>query len=249
MKLMRSVADIAEDTFDIHVFRRESAARWPETEFAKQLFRTLAPDCVFDVGANIGQYGRQLREIFAGTILSFEPVPAAFEKLMGMSSDDPDWHCFPYALGSSNSRQRINVTARDDFASLLMPAQSARDHFPDHVEIADTPEIEIRTLESVYPELQSRFGFSNPFLKMDTQGFDLEVVKGSDLNRFCGLVSEVAITALYEDAPTIETSIAAFRQRDFVPVGLFNVHPSNALREVIECNCYCARKDLVKSYD
>ena len=46
-------------------------------------------DCIFDVGANSGQYGYFLREIgYKGYIISFEPVSSVFELLNNNSASD-----------------------------------------------------------------------------------------------------------------------------------------------------------------
>src|SRR3954447_3365642 len=96
-RLTRRMADAAEKALHVRILREDSAAVWPEAEFARILFEQLQPDCVFDVGANVGQYASALRESlgFAGTILSFEPNPAAFEKLSRASAGDAHWHCLP----------------------------------------------------------------------------------------------------------------------------------------------------------
>src|SRR4026209_949390 len=49
------------------------------------LFERLAIDCVIDVGANRGQYGRLLRtEVgYRGYIASFEPQSTALKELLG----------------------------------------------------------------------------------------------------------------------------------------------------------------------
>jgi hypothetical protein len=56
--------------------------KFEQIQIAK-LFQALKIDCVFDVGANEGQYARMLRsEVgYTGPIVSFEPVPAAAERL------------------------------------------------------------------------------------------------------------------------------------------------------------------------
>ena len=38
--------------------------------------------------------------------------------------------------------------------------------------------MEIRTLDEAFPELKARLGFHRPYLKLDTQGFDLQVLQG-----------------------------------------------------------------------
>ena len=53
----------------------------------KDLFDSLLPylkvDCVFDVGANNGQYAQILRKHadYQGRIISFEPIPSAADPL------------------------------------------------------------------------------------------------------------------------------------------------------------------------
>ena len=57
-------------------------------------------NCVFDVGANTGQYGKGLRRFgYAGRIVSFEPVSDTFAKLHKSAETDPDWHVYNFALG------------------------------------------------------------------------------------------------------------------------------------------------------
>lgn len=242
--------DAAENVFDIHVFRRRSAPAWTEARFSTLLFDHLKPDCVFDVGANVGQFATALRCTFEGTILSFEPNPNAFDKLQAAAASDPKWHCFPYALGRGDSHETLYVTEIDVFASLREPGEHSKKHYPSQTKVAKEVRIEVRSLTSLYDELQREYGFKRPFLKMDTQGFDLEVLAGGagKLHDFTGLMSEVALTPLYEGAPTIERSLAAFRDCGFRIVGLFDVSASDALTELLECNCYCVRNDLAENY-
>src|SRR5882672_4717902 len=65
------------------------------------IFDRLKIDCVLDVGAHVGQYGRFLRNIgYTGHIVSFEPVRANFARLERRSERDAKWTIHRLALGN-----------------------------------------------------------------------------------------------------------------------------------------------------
>lgn len=245
--LARKLADRVEELFDVHLFRRSSGHHWPEAEFSRLLFRELQPDCVFDVGANAGQYGAGLRSAgFSGTILSFEPNPRAFARLAKAAAPDPGWHCYPYALGSREETRLFNVMEVDVFSSFREASHEEID-FADQNVVSETLPLKIETLDGHFDALQAEHGFRHPFLKMDTQGFDLEVLDGAQLclARFRGFLTEASVLPIYKDMPSLHDMVEAGKQRGFHPVELFNVHPGKRLHKLIECNCYFVRSDLL----
>ena len=196
----------------------------------------------------MGQYAQFLRQSgFRGLILSFEPNPRAFEQLERNASSDPDWHCFPNAIGAEARRASFNIMKADDFSSFLDPATDASMDFKESNVVERVIEVEVRTLNDRVPQLQSEHGFINPFLKMDTQGFDLEVLRGGSnvLNRFCGVLTEMPVRKIYDKSPSFTESVEAFNCIGFDVAAFFSVHPELLLR-VIEFNCYCVRRDLVQ---
>jgi FkbM family methyltransferase len=154
-----------------------------ERDFAlhlRELLARLEIDCVLDVGANVGQYHDFLRNkvLYDGTIVSFEPVSRHVELLRERARADGDWHVEGYALGAQDGSLPINIMASDQFSSFPEPDNSrVRDYaelnVPCHVET-----VTVRTLDVVLPVLQERLGFDRPYLKLDTQGFDIEVLQG-----------------------------------------------------------------------
>lgn len=56
-------------------------------------------DVILDVGANIGDYAKDMRNIgFKGEIFSFEPVKEVFDILLRDASKDKLWKVFNYAI-------------------------------------------------------------------------------------------------------------------------------------------------------
>src|SRR4051812_34227215 len=71
-------------------------ARWRMAQFFAQTRITT----VFDVGANRGTYGWELREMgFGGAIVSFEPMQDAYAQLKMAAGNDPKWQVVNIGLG------------------------------------------------------------------------------------------------------------------------------------------------------
>jgi hypothetical protein len=75
--LKRRLLDSFTTRLGIHVVRKGTTWALIEPEFLRQFLTAFHIDCVFDVGANIGQYAEMLRNIgYSGLIIS-ECKPAA----------------------------------------------------------------------------------------------------------------------------------------------------------------------------
>lgn len=80
-------------------------------------------DCVFDVGANAGQFGRRLRDRgYKGRITSFEPVASAFAQLQHEARGDKLWELHHTALGDHCGKAEIMSVATLPIARFLARA-------------------------------------------------------------------------------------------------------------------------------
>jgi hypothetical protein len=83
-------------------------------------------DVVLDVGAHVGWFGQRLRECgYRGTIVSFEPIGAAFSQLQALAAHDGNWQAHQLALGATAGRTLINVSEKLDFSSILTQSSAA----------------------------------------------------------------------------------------------------------------------------
>ena len=170
-------------------------------------------DLVIDVGAAGGRYGMELREAgYHGAIVSLEPLAEAFSRLSRVCAGDPRWRCLQVALGAREGRAEINVAANSDSSSLLEMTGRHIDSEPDSAYVG-TEQVEVRTLDSIWKELVG--GAARPFLKLDVQGFELEVLKGAEdsLPRLAGIQAELSLVPLYEGAPLWREVIDHIEQR------------------------------------
>ncbi len=201
-------------------------------------------DAIIDVGANEGQFGIQMRSLgFRGKIYSFEPVNAAYKKLVRASRPDKNWLTFNFALGSKSGETLINVSSSSDFSSILEVNDYARERW-ENSQITHQQTIEVKTLDKLASE--GVFESSgNLLLKMDTQGYDLEVFKGAPylLPRIRCMVSELSLIPIYEDMPSYLDSLSVFESNGFRVSGFYPVtRNKNLTLNEVDCVLVNTRK-------
>jgi FkbM family methyltransferase len=218
MSMRHRFLDVLISRFGLALIQHARAWELIEAKYLSQFLRTFSVDCVFDVGANRGEYAIRLRRMgFKGLILSFEPNPDAVPILKAVAKSDSRWEVIPLALDSNSRSVPFNVMRRQAFSSLHEPDHSNTTKFSQLNVIDYTIQIETATLHDLFPSLQSDFGFSRPFLKVDTQANDLAVVRGAGnlIDRFVGLQSELSFVRLYRDCPLARETLECYERLGF----------------------------------
>lgn len=224
-----------------------------ERDFAlhlRELLARLDIDCVFDVGANVGQYHDFLRErvLYEGKIVSFEPVARHVELLRERARDDADWHIEGYALGARDEQMAINVMVSDQFSSFLEPDHGRVREFADLNVPCARETVTVRTLDVVLPALQERLGFDRPYLKLDTQGFDIEVLRGAgdSLPTVQALQTEASVLGIYKGMPGYMDTLRHLDGLGFDITGMYAVSRDTALR-LVEFDCVMINRRAIAS--
>lgn len=193
----------------------------------RDLFRTMGVDLALDIGANRGQFGALLRDRigFDGDIISFEPIPAVARALAAEVEGDARWRVLEIGLGDEDSEQLLHVARETVFSSLLPPSEFGLGRFHRGIAVAETIGVPIRRLDSVLPRLVPDFESRVAHLKIDTQGFDLHVVRGAGdlIRRFVSIQVEVGLRPSYTGAPAGTDLMAAIVERGFDLVGMYPV--------------------------
>jgi FkbM family methyltransferase len=142
--------------------------------FADLQYRVLLPmRTVLDVGANTGQTALEVSKGFPQAVIhSFEPVAESFRKLEANTAALPNVHRTHAALGAQAEQREIRLYPDDEsVANSLNPVAMNPDA------AARTETIQIMTGDAYCKEKGIA---SFDLLKIDTEGFELEVVKGFD---------------------------------------------------------------------
>jgi len=178
-------------------------------------------DLVLDVGANAGQYAMALRHAgYSGQILSFEPLRDAWERCTANASGDRLWSVAPQmALGATEGRAEVHV-AKNSVSSSILPMRDAHRAAAADSSYVGTESVDLRRLDGVAGDAIERA--RRPFLKIDTQGYEREVLEGAAgvLDRIRGVQLEISLTPLYEGSPTLTEILGLMERWGFMPEAL-----------------------------
>ena len=173
-------------------------------------------DLVLDVGANIGQFANSLFKMgYEGSVLSFEPLSREYEELLSRSRSNPKWmvaeRC---AIGDIDGEIEINISENSLGSSHLLPTQKLLMASPGSGFVG-SEKVKMYKLSTIAPPFLKNF--KSPFLKIDVQGFEDQVLKGATeiLADIKGLEIELSFVPLYEGQTVCEDMLGKIRQLGF----------------------------------
>jgi FkbM family methyltransferase len=165
----------------------------------------FATDVVLDVGANTGQFVQALRtQGYHGHVISFEPLSLAHAALVAAAESDPLWDIAERcAAGADEGWAEINIAANSVSSSLLPKLDLHREAAPAS-EYLGKERCRVITLDSYIERT-----FSDPTtlfgVKIDTQGYEAEVLAGLNRNhnRVKVILCKMSVAPLYAHGPSV----------------------------------------------
>ena len=198
--------------------------RYPTDELTRRirLIEHHNIDVILDIGANIGQYGGEMRNLgFKGEIHSFEPMKSAFEKLKKNAAGDSKWQVHNFSIGEKDGQTTINIAKNSVSSSLLENLPQLTDSAPEAA-FVEKETIEIRKLDSIFDDLN--LNGKNIYLKIDTQGYEEMVLLGAEksLEKVTGIQIEMSFVPSYQGAITFDEMKTKLNQKGFTLLALEN---------------------------
>jgi FkbM family methyltransferase len=176
-----------------------------ESDAMYRLARAIAHfeiDAVFDVGANVGQFSTHLRKCgYSGQIVSFEPLAKAHSMLARRARRDARWTVHERcALGDRDGEILIHV-AKNSVSSSSLPMLPLHVSAAQDSHFVDSEVAPLRRFDTVAPPYLAVC--RRPFLKLDVQGAERQVLDGANLtlSSIVGIVCEISMAPLYEGQP------------------------------------------------
>jgi FkbM family methyltransferase len=160
------------------------------------------PKTILDIGANAGQFARQVVEYDAKCVVHcFEPLTQPFHDLSKWAGGFPNVHCHNVALGERAGEFAINTGDFTASSSLYEPTDRLTAAMPSVVP-SSRELIRVTTLD----EWASEYTVEAPFvIKMDVQGYELQVIRGgrNTFGNASAVLSEVSFVELYKSQPLV----------------------------------------------
>jgi FkbM family methyltransferase len=182
------------------------------------VLRDQGVDLVVDVGANEGQWARELRtEGYRGTIVSFEPLAAAHERLARAAHGDAAWMVQRRALGDHDGEGRLNVAANAGASSSLLPMAETHERVAPAARYVAWETVPVSRLDTVELPPGQRL-----MLKLDVQGGERAVLAGAHatLERVCVVECELSLVELYDGQALMGEIVAWLGEMGFALWGL-----------------------------
>jgi FkbM family methyltransferase len=172
------------------------------------LLKSLNIDGIIDVGANRGQFTLACRLAKSGvSVVAFEPIPfeaATFRRIHGQCADV---RLVESALGETAGTATLHLSHSADSSSLLPIGERQSALFRGTSEVG-TLNVPVQRLDDLGAYWSGRH---QQLLKLDVQGFELNVLKGGvDTLRSCAFVyAECSEVPLY-DGQALRPEVSAF---------------------------------------
>jgi FkbM family methyltransferase len=186
-----------------------SRLEFPSIQFSLERLKQngFSPKSVFDVGAYQGDFAAMcLRQWPETEVTCFEVLPEPSARLLAFAANRKKIKLISCLLGARN-QDRIEFNIADTASSVLV--ESARSQ-------TNKASFNMRTIDDVVAKEYE--GRGPDFLKMDVQGYELEVLKGATgtLRSIEVILAEINFLDLHDEVPLLAQFVSWMSERDWV---------------------------------
>jgi len=192
-------------------------------------------ETLIDVGSNKGQFSLLARKHFPNIeIYSFEPINEEIKKQKKILGNNKITY-YNFALGSRNKLSSFYITNRKDSSSLLKPIESTNKNY----NLNEIRNIKVNRLDKILEPHKIK---RPSLLKLDVQGYELEVLKGSSklLENIDYLILEVSYLKSYENQ-ILQKNINTFILSKFFNL-IFKCNTSKIGKKLFQEDCLYSKK-------
>lgn len=181
----------------------------PEIPFALERLCAVdfQPIQIFDVGAYQGEFTQCCLNVWPkAKVACFEALDQKVIQLKHLASQNPAISVFPGLIGAE-AREQVPLHLGETASSVLV------EQIPQNFPVKFYP---MRTIDQI---VQEHFDDCPPdFLKLDIQGYELEVLKGAEksLPKIQVILTEVSLLDIHQNVPLLAEMMAWLNDREWV---------------------------------
>jgi FkbM family methyltransferase len=239
--IIRNIAKL----FGISIIR-DAPSNTPEKQLSTVL-NLLKIDIVFDIGANEGQFSRQIREHgYTGKIISFEPLTYARKNLLAFAKRDPGWQVHEQsAIGDQDGEVEIHIAGNSVSSSVLPMLESHSSAAPGSAYVG-SERVPIFTVDGLANSYLSKN--SNLFIKIDTQGYEWQVLEGASetLKHTQGVLCELSLVPLYHEQRLWRDIVDRLDQKGFMLWALQKGFTDPSTGQSLQMDGIFIRRDVLR---
>jgi FkbM family methyltransferase len=216
-RLGRRLKSLAERTLGVHISRTppEPPPNKHADHVVRRLRRWSSHDVVFDVGANDGRTVLRIQDqLCRPRIHAFEPVAATYQTLVRRTSGFSNVRTHPLALGARPGRETIYLNEIDAMNSFSADWTASP---------VGVQQVDVSTVDEVMA--REAIDFIH-FLKVDTEGHELEVLRGAEKalleSRVALIQLEVGVDQIRKKMLSLEEARIYLAARGFYLQGIYN---------------------------
>jgi FkbM family methyltransferase len=209
VRVKRLIKSVVLRCLDVHPLKNPPPRGYDFFADVRNALRQTKINRIFDVGANVGQSARDFLINFPDAeIYSFEPAPVTYEQLCQELAGTAV-KSFNLALGSSNSTRYLEIDPTDSKLN----------------KVSDEGGSQVLDVQTLDYFCKSHGVNHIGFLKIDTEGYDLEVLKGADRLLANGMVDIIEVEAGMNPANKLHVPLedlkAYLEQRSYFMFALY----------------------------
>jgi FkbM family methyltransferase len=156
----------------------------PEIGLMASLYSYLPTHKAMDIGAHLGDVSEHLLKS-GYEVYAFEPCPSSYKALVKRLGRSKGFHHFKFALGRVEAELPLHIATDRSSSGLYHDASafnSLTPHsMPDDLPFTKTILVPVKTLAALHRDILPK---DVSLVKIDTEGYDLEVVRGMGAHRY-----------------------------------------------------------------
>lgn len=210
---------------------------FPKSRLTKDVINLLKKNqisepIIFDVGAYQGNWINNYLKSFPNSYgFLFEPYEPSYKFLVNKFRDKKRFYIHNLALSSQDGNLEVNINTKTYTNSLLELDPLASDSWKnDELKHKDKISTEVKTLDTFFEFISSEHKKIN-VLKLDVQGLESEVLKGSRnllLNKKVDIiVIEMIVAPTYKSQSKISELFKIFEDYRYIFYGIYDIEKAS----------------------